>query len=54
MFEKNHFNPAVLLLIFGLYFILDFVSTKCIPNLLYGLFLVSCYIRIIFLYKKRI
>lgn len=43
--EKNNFDPVVLLMLFGIYFILDFMSGKNIPQLLYGIALIVYYIR---------
>lgn len=53
MFVNNRIDPVVLLLIFGLYFILQFVNTKCVPDLIYGIFLLICYIRLVFFNKKK-
>lgn len=51
MFNK-YVNPVVLLLIFGLYFVTDFLETNNYWNMIYGLFLLIYYIRCKVIQKK--
>lgn len=45
MKEELGFNPVVLLLLFGIYFVLDYYVTKFIPELLYGFSLIFYYFK---------
>ena len=45
MTDKGKFDPAVLLLLFGLYFVLKYPTTKEATELLYGIILIGYHIR---------
>lgn len=53
MKEELGFDPVVLLLLFGLYFVLDYYATKFIPELLYGFSLIFYYFKCIIIRKKN-
>jgi len=54
MTKENNFDPVVLLLLFGLYFIMSFISEKNIPELLYGIVLIFYYVKCKFVLKNNL
>lgn len=53
MKEELGFDPVVLLLLFGIYFVLDYYTSKFIPELLYGFSLIFYYFKCIIIRKKN-
>ena len=52
MNKELGFDPVVLLLLFGVYFVLDYYTSKFIPELLYGFSLIFYYFKCIIIRKK--
>jgi len=53
MQKELDFDPVVLLLLFGIYFALDYNMTRFIPELLYGFALIFYYFKCIIIRKKN-
>lgn len=45
MTKEGNFDPVVLLLLFGLYFVLKYATTQSITELIYGIVLLIYHIR---------
>lgn len=52
MLNKNGFNYVVLLLLVGIYFILNYFAQKQLTDLIYGIILVIYHIKFRFLNKN--
>ncbi len=52
MTKENNLNLVVLLLLFGMYFIMSYLSSKNIPELVYGIILIIYHVRFKILHKK--
>ena len=52
MTSETNFNGVVLLLLFGIYFVLSFINTKNIPDLIYGVILIIYYVKFRIIQKK--
>ena len=45
MTKEGDFDPVVLLLLFGLYFVLKYATTQSVSELVYGIILLGYHIR---------
>ena len=54
MAKDNGLNLVLLLLLFGMYFIMSYISTKNIPDLVYGIILIIYHVKFIVLQKKSL
>lgn len=54
MAKGNSFDPVVLLLFIGIYFVLSYIDTKIIPELIYGSILLIYYFKYLLIKKKSI
>ena len=45
-------NGVVLLLLFGIYFVISFINTGSIPELVYGIVLIFYHIKLRYIQKK--
>ena len=53
MKEELGFDPVVLLLLFGVYFVLDYYTSRFIPELLYGFSLIFYYFKCIIIRRRH-
>lgn len=54
MIKNNGFNPILILLLFGIYFIISYFETKNIPELVYGAVLVCYHVKFKILQKNSL
>lgn len=54
MAKDNGLNLVLLLLLFGMYFIMSYISTKNIPELVYGIILIIYHVKFRVLQKKSL
>lgn len=45
MTKEGNLDPVVLLLLFGLYFVLKYATSQCVTELIYGIILLIYHIR---------
>ena len=53
MKEELEFDLVVLLLLFGVYFVIEFYSTRFIPELLYGFSLIFYFFKCTIIRKRK-
>ena len=53
MAKEGDFDLVVILFLLGLYFVLNYATTKCVSELVYGIILLGYYVRFRLARRKR-